>query len=83
MNWSYPLAHDVVTKSGERLRTLHDVRFYMRGLSYDRKQREYWQKVGDWLVKAAAGASAHDLTDQLILALIMDGDLDMEKTPVR
>jgi hypothetical protein len=78
--WSHQLAQEIVTKSGKPLRTLRDVRFYMRALKGGRERREYWQYATRLLMRAAEGESAHDLTDQLIIALLIDGDLDMKET---
>jgi hypothetical protein len=66
----YPLA----TKDGGLLRTVGDVRAYMRSLSKKRELRVHWQQVGRLLLQEASPAA---LTKQVHLALFMDGKLDV------
>ncbi len=66
----YPLA----TKDGGLLRTVGDVRAYMRSLSKKRELRVHWQHAGRLLLQEASPAA---LTKRVHLALFMDGKLDV------
>jgi len=65
----YPLS----TKNGGVLRTIGDARAYMLALSEDREWLDHWKAAYRLLVQ---GASAAELTQQVHLALTLDGELD-------
>jgi hypothetical protein len=65
----YPLP----TKDGGVLRTIGDAHAYMMALPKKRALRAHWQHAGRLLLQEA-GVSA--LTQQVHLALFMDGKLD-------
>jgi hypothetical protein len=66
----YPLS----TKNGGVLRTVGDARTYMMALSKEREWRDHWKLL---LVQ---GASAAALTEQVRLALTIDGELDVGRS---
>jgi hypothetical protein len=63
------------TKDGGMLRTIGDARAYMLALSKDREWLDHWKPAYRLLVQ---GASAAALTEQVRLALSLDGQLDAE-----
>jgi hypothetical protein len=67
----YPLS----TKNGGVLRTIGDVRTYMLALSKDREWLDHWKAAYRLLVR---GAGAGELTQQVHLALSLDGELNAE-----
>ena len=42
-----------------------------------RERREYWQHAAKLLLEAAGGGSTEAVTDQLVMALMLDGTLDL------
>jgi hypothetical protein len=83
MAWSRRLAHEVVTLDGKRLRTLADARSYMLAIKDGREHREYWQHAARLLIEAAKGGGEKAVTDQLLIALLHDGTLDVTRTVTR
>lgn len=67
----YPLP----TKDRGVLRTIGDVRDYMLALSEERGLRDQWKRAYRLLVQ---GAGAAPLTQQVYVALLKDGQLDLE-----
>jgi len=67
----YPLP----TKDRGVLRTIGDARAYMLALSKEREWLDHWKPAYRLLV---VGAGAAELTQQVQLALSMDGQLDVE-----
>jgi hypothetical protein len=67
----YPLP----TKDGGVLHTIGDARAYMLALSKEREWLDHWKPAYRLLVR---GASAEALTEQIRLALLKDGELDVE-----
>jgi hypothetical protein len=67
----YPLP----TKDGGLLRTIGDARAYMLALSEER-ERDHWKPAYRLLVH---GAGAAPLTLQVYVALLKDGQLDLER----
>ena len=82
MNWNRTLPQEIVTQSGKHLRTLRDARSYMLAIKSGRERREYWQSAAGLLMEAAKGGSLEAIRNQLVLALLMDGTLDLKRTPV-
>ena len=68
----YPLP----TKDGGLLRTIGDARAYMLALSEERELRDHWKPAYRLLVH---GARAAPLTLQVYVALLKDGQLDVEE----
>ena len=68
----YPLP----TKDGGLLRTIGDARAYMLALSEER-ERDHWKPAYRLLVH---GAGAAPLTLQVYVALLKDGQLDLEES---
>ena len=68
----YPLP----TKDGGLLRTIGDARAYMLALSEERELRDHWKPAYRLLVQ---GAGAAPLTLQVYVALLKDGQLDVEE----
>jgi hypothetical protein len=66
----YPL------KDGGLLRTIGDARAYMLALSEERELRDHWKPAYRLLVQ---GAGAAPLTLQVYVALLKDGQLDVEE----
>jgi hypothetical protein len=62
-------------RDGGVLRTIGDVRTYMLALSEDRELLDHWKAAYRLLVW---GASAAELTQQVHLALSLDGELNAE-----
>jgi hypothetical protein len=77
---SRPVGHSK-PKRGELL-TLADARSYMLDFTGGREKREYWQCAIKLLVEAADNGDVEEATNQLELALMMDGVLVM-KGPIR
>jgi len=67
----YPLP----TKDGGLLRTIGDARVYMLALS-EEQERDHWKPAYRLLVH---GAGAAPLTLQVYVALLKDGQLDLER----
>ena len=63
------------TKDGGLLRTIGDARAYMLALSEER-ERDHWKPAYRLLVH---GAGAAPLTLQVYVALLKDGQLDLER----
>jgi len=83
MSWSRRLAHEVITLDGRRLRTLADARSYVLAIKDGRERREYWQHAARLLIEAAKGGGAEAVTEQLLIALLHDGTLDLARTVTR
>jgi hypothetical protein len=67
----YPLP----TKDGGVLATIGDARAYLLTLSKEREWRDHWKHAYRLLVQ---GAGADAITEQVQLALSVDGELDLE-----
>ncbi len=81
MPWSRKLAHPVRQAEPRTLNTLTDARPYMLSLKHGRERREYWQHAAKLLLEAAEGGSVEVATKQIMLALLIDGTLDLKRTP--
>ena len=79
------LAHPIgVAKPKPRtLNTLADARDYMLAIKGGRECREYWQHAAKLLIDASKGGSVEAVADQLIMALVLDGTLDVTQTAGR
>lgn len=79
MAWSRRLDRVVLTRRPKRieLRTLADARAFTLALPVRYSSRRHWQKAAE-LMLAASGARGDvaAATDQLVLALLLDGMLD-------
>ena len=69
--------YSLPTKDGGLLRTIGDARAYMVALSEERAWRAHWKPAYRLLVH---GAGAAPLTLQVYVALLKDGQLDLEET---
>jgi hypothetical protein len=79
MSWRASLSRPVpyLKPRPGRLLTLHDARAYMIALG-DRAQRQHWQHAIKLTIEAAEGRGDMDaVTQQLGLAMLLDGALDM------
>lgn len=63
------------SKDGGVPRTIDDARAFMLALSREREWRDHWKAAYRLLVQ---GASAEALTEQVHLALSVDGEFDSE-----
>ena len=72
-NWSRRLPQTLVIPSVMTLRTLDDVRAFMRYLPEDRRARHTWRGVKQQLEQAAGGGDLVDVDVALRLALSTDG----------
>lgn len=72
--WSDRLARAVRDRDGVTLRTRADARGYVLALSGSRQGKRAWQHAAELLLE---GAGAVAVTDQLELALLLDGRLDV------
>lgn len=72
--WNDRLARAVRDHDGITLRTRDDARRYMLALSQSRQGERAWQHAAELLL---TGAGAAAVTDQLELALLLDGRLDV------
>lgn len=80
MDWSRRLSQEIVAKSGKRLNMLADARAFMLTIKDGRELRQHWQNGAALLMKAAEGGDVKAATDQIILALLLDGALDLKHT---
>jgi hypothetical protein len=82
VSWKRALSAPLADKYGNELRTLNDARAYMIAIEKRRPGttgRRHWRAAGEKLIAAAEGNSTEAATNQLTLALLMDGLLDMRK----
>ena len=79
--WSRRLTAPVVPTDGEPMRTLRDLAAYMETLG-DRFPRRAWQRAAELAIEAAEnGGPVEPARRQTMLALILDGRLDVIATP--
>ena len=81
-DWSRDLSRVIATRDGKRLRTLADASAYVLALPPEIQARSYWHKAAMLVLDAATGGDIVAATEHLVLALILDGQLDAENTPV-
>ena len=53
----------------------------MLSLKHGRERREYWQHAAKPSPEAAEGGSVEVATKQIMLAPLIDGTLDLKRTP--
>lgn len=82
--WLLPLEREILPRSTRRpaasgapLRTLADARAYLLRLGRGLSSRQHWQRAAALLFEAADRGDAGGATDQLELALFLDGLLWM------
>jgi hypothetical protein len=81
-DWSRSLSRVIATRDGKRLRTLADASGYVLALPHEVQARSYWHKAAMLVLDAATGGDVVAASDHLVLALILDGQLDADNTPV-
>ena len=74
MNWQRKLSHPLKDKHGRELRTLHEARAYVIELGAI-AERPQWRHAGALMLEAAKGRGIKACTDQIELALFLDGRL--------
>jgi hypothetical protein len=82
MDWMHRLSHPVRDTHGNRIRTLNDARIYMIALEERRRGitgQKHWQTAARVLLSATEDGNVEAVTRKLILALLMDGLLDMRQ----
>ncbi len=52
----------------------------MLSINGGQERREYWQHAAKLLIDASKGGSVEAVADQLIMALMLDGTLDVTAT---
>jgi hypothetical protein len=83
MTWSSRLTRVIVTRNGQELFTLAQARAYILALGSGVNQRQHWQQAAALLLEARkTGSKVMAATDQMVLALFIEGRLDIGKTPV-
>ena len=82
MSWKRPLAHVIKDRQGRELHTLHDARAYVLKLGDGIAARQHWQRAVELMLVAAEDGDTHAVTQQLKLAMLLDGVLDLKGTPV-
>ena len=80
--WSRKLPRIVVTSDGFTLGTLAEASAYMLTLPEGIQLRPYWQHAAKLVMEAAGGGDITAATDQIALALLLDGRLNLRATPV-
>jgi hypothetical protein len=80
VSWSRTLTHVLKDKRGAELRTLHCARTYLVGLKSHTGQQRHWQHAAALLLAAADGGDIEACTQQIYLAMFLDGVLDLEGT---
>ena len=81
-DWSRSLSRVVATRDGRRLQTLADASSYILALPHEMQARSYWHKAAMLVLDAATGGDIRAASDHLVLALLLDGQLDAENTQV-
>ena len=81
-DWSRNLSRVIATRDGRRLLTLGDASAYVLALPHEVQARSYWHKAAMLLMDAATGGDIRAATDHIVLALLLDGQLDAENTEV-
>ena len=76
-NWSRKLSETVGTKGGKKVTKLSDARAFILALPAAVQRRNQWQHAAKLTIEAAADADVEAATDQLKLALLLDGKLDL------
>ena len=71
-NWSRALPRPLVIPKVMTLKTLADVRAFMRHLPVEHRKRPTWRHVAAELEQAAAGADTVDVAVALRLALMLE-----------
>jgi hypothetical protein len=81
MTWTRQLSNTIVTTAGDRIATLGDARGYLLSLDDTTLLRSHWQNAVEHLhATAQRGGSVEAVTQQLTLALLIDGKLDIGET---
>ncbi len=79
--WSRKLPHSITPLDGERMVLLRDIVLYMDGIGADRQNRQAWRHAAELLLDAAErNGSVVAVRKQVMLALILDGRLDLTTT---
>ena len=81
MSWKRPLAHVIKDRRGRELHTLHDARAYVLKLGNGVAARQHWRRAVELMLVAAEEGDTHAVTQQLKLAMLIDGLLDLRGTP--
>src|SRR5262249_22549885 len=76
--WSDKLARIVRDRHGTAIITRSDAKRFVLTLPPFRQQRATWQRAAQLPLR---GASADEVTEQLERALLVDGDLALDKEP--
>ena len=79
--WSRKLPRILVTRNGEELQTFAEVRAYMLELPQDIQLRSCWLHAARLVMEALQGGDSAAATNQIALALLTDGKLDVRRTP--
>ena len=82
MSWKRLLAHVIKDQQGRELHTLHDARAYVLKVGDGITARQHWKRAVELMLVAAEGGDTCAPTQQLKLAMLMDGMLDLKGTPV-
>lgn len=81
-DWKRTLPCPIRDKHGNTIRTLDDARAYMIALESRRNGatgRKHWQAAGKGILAATENGNLDAVSQQLTLALLMDGLLDMRQ----
>ena len=79
--WSRPLPHSITPLDGERMTALRDIVGYMDTIGVDRQNRQAWRHVAELLLEAAErNGSIAAVRKQMLLALLLDGELNLVAT---
>ena len=82
MNWQHQLAHPIRDRRGKTLNTLYDARAYVLKLGDGIAARQHWRRAVELMLVAAEDGDTHAHTQQLKLAMLINGLLDLRGTPV-
>ena len=78
-DWSRKLSETINTKGGKKLAKLSEARAFILALPAAVQRRNQWQHTAKLTIEAAAGGDVEAATDQLKLALFLDGKLDLSQ----
>jgi hypothetical protein len=79
--WQHKLAYTLAIKDGREMVTLYDASYFILCLTDAVQRRQAWQRATELLIEAADyNGSIEAATEQLRLALFLDGPLDLQTT---
>jgi hypothetical protein len=82
LSWKRPLARVIKDKRGRALHTLHDARAYALKLGGGIAARQDWKRAIELMLVGAEDGDTRAVTQQIKLAMLIDGVLDLQGTPV-